>query len=262
MSSPAPHLLGLPREIRDIIYGYLYHDIELDWGYSITPFPADAHYFQKVRFENLPLPNVHLSCSRLHEEYRQAKHLQTPSLTIFTTASGILPTQPTNPTNHVRVVEILRNIRHVDFVLGNTDLIPLADSWRSVTDLSIPINLIAPKLNSIKVSTQPMLCRSSPRGALEGPGLPESVPSWGRSSPKELAEELAGRFKLDAQRAFWHAARGDADTSVGAGAIVGDGRLVVGEWLFTRSTASLRSLPAVLGVNSAGLSFDSRAHAV
>ncbi|KAJ8112735.1 hypothetical protein OPT61_g4966 [Boeremia exigua] len=59
--SPAPHLLTLPREIRDEIYGYLHQRLE----------PKSMQVFQ-VTVSNAPLLPVLLTHSRLHEEYLQA----------------------------------------------------------------------------------------------------------------------------------------------------------------------------------------------
>jgi hypothetical protein len=64
-----PTLLGLHRELRNIICGYLHQEIETDWPW---PKGSSSVYSAKITFKNAPLPSLLLVHSQLHAEYVEA----------------------------------------------------------------------------------------------------------------------------------------------------------------------------------------------
>ena len=68
MASPTitPHLLSIPREIRDQIYGYLHHDLELR---TIERLGASQIF---VSLTNVPYTNVFCAHPRLNVEYHES----------------------------------------------------------------------------------------------------------------------------------------------------------------------------------------------
>src|SRR5690242_14218221 len=73
MASSTCRLLALPREIRNIIYSYLHHDITVDWGYKHSSFPIGGHLAVPIFLYNAPLLTLLRTCKLLFEEYRQAE---------------------------------------------------------------------------------------------------------------------------------------------------------------------------------------------
>jgi hypothetical protein len=69
MASAAPHLLPIPREIRDEIYEYFSHEVVIERGWELT---SHNGIFKRERFANAPVVSVLLSHSRLHDEYIQS----------------------------------------------------------------------------------------------------------------------------------------------------------------------------------------------
>jgi hypothetical protein len=68
-----PSLLDLPRELRDILYGYLHQEIETEWPWSTyTGCPG------KLTFKNAPLPSLLFVHSQLHAEYLEADCFRKP----------------------------------------------------------------------------------------------------------------------------------------------------------------------------------------
>jgi hypothetical protein len=63
------HLLRLPRELRDQIYGYLYHDVTFEWKWKVT---KRGRALFDVTIRDAPRLSVILVCSRLHEEILQS----------------------------------------------------------------------------------------------------------------------------------------------------------------------------------------------
>jgi hypothetical protein len=66
MATNPPHLLTLPREIRNQIYSYLHKEVEVD--NERRPSILDVH----VRLENAPYAALLLTNSQLYHEYREA----------------------------------------------------------------------------------------------------------------------------------------------------------------------------------------------
>ena len=66
LPSPAPHLLILPREVRNLIYEYLTREVELRGIAKFGDFPVI------VALHNAPYINILLTHSRLHDEYKDS----------------------------------------------------------------------------------------------------------------------------------------------------------------------------------------------
>jgi hypothetical protein len=66
------HLLTLPREIRNEIYGYLTKEIKFDWVWE-HEFDSDGPYMATVLIEDVPICAILLTHSRLCEEYLEAR---------------------------------------------------------------------------------------------------------------------------------------------------------------------------------------------
>jgi hypothetical protein len=73
--SSQPRLLTLPREVRNLIYGYLTREVELRGIDKIGDKPTI------VTIGNAPYVNVLLTHSRLHEEYKESSRFSQVSAT-------------------------------------------------------------------------------------------------------------------------------------------------------------------------------------
>jgi hypothetical protein len=62
-----PHILTIPREIRDLIYSYLHHPVSVGWKVD-RPEVCCA----MIEVQKAPFPNVLLTCSRFKEEYLES----------------------------------------------------------------------------------------------------------------------------------------------------------------------------------------------
>tara|TARA_R110002003_G_scaffold149_4_gene13524 strand:+ start:2367 stop:3107 length:741 start_codon:yes stop_codon:yes gene_type:complete len=62
------HLLHLPRELRNHIYCYLYHDIEFEWRWNYWPL-SGADGIAAVCLEDAHYLTLLLTCRQIHNEY-------------------------------------------------------------------------------------------------------------------------------------------------------------------------------------------------
>jgi hypothetical protein len=76
------HLLTLPREIRNEIYGYLTKEIKFDWVWE-QEFDSDGPYTATVLIEDVPICAILLTHSRLCEEYLEARCFKELHATTF-----------------------------------------------------------------------------------------------------------------------------------------------------------------------------------
>jgi hypothetical protein len=83
MASTKPHLLTIPREIRDKIYGYLHHQIKTCWAWREIQSQPDCWDTAVLIVHNAPLLDVLLTHSRLRDEYLESACFRVPSLTIL-----------------------------------------------------------------------------------------------------------------------------------------------------------------------------------
>tara|TARA_R110002003_G_scaffold149_4_gene13523 strand:+ start:1242 stop:2108 length:867 start_codon:yes stop_codon:yes gene_type:complete len=156
-----PDLLNLPREIRGLIYGYLTHDIVLDWGYRIFPFPLGGHSAVQIRVPDAPILNVLLSCTQIYDEYSQARHFKLPSISIDLSEDCMWRLMEGEPTNQARVFKVLERIGHVEFLVDSVacfgdaaDAENLQELFVSAEALTQAISVFAPKLRTIKMGVQ------------------------------------------------------------------------------------------------------------
>lgn len=116
MSSSGLHFLTLPREIRNIIYDYLTQQVELDWGYELAPFPVGGHVAAKLVIPDAPLPSMLRVCSRVYEEYRQAKCFRRLTIKIDARRKSRSHLLENMDTNRARVASILEHAWCVQIV--------------------------------------------------------------------------------------------------------------------------------------------------
>jgi hypothetical protein len=233
MSSSPPHLLTLPREVRDIIYHYLTQDIDLDWGYKILPFPLGGHYAVKLRLRNAPLPNVLLSCTRIYDEYSQASCFRKPSVTINVGKHHSLTLRESEPTNQKRAFEVLRRVQHCDFRVDGTDRSVPEALWTTIDQLSQAVSVLAPNLETIKVVSRP---KFHERIGNDPDELEMMYISDGAfATPVKLSPlVLAGRLLLHGQQAFWNQQVNPHTLLHEREAGTGPGNVLAGEWYFVR----------------------------
>jgi hypothetical protein len=86
----SPNLLTLPREVRNIVYGYLSHKLEFEWRWAINeehnnPVGSPLYDVANVRFENVPEPGVLSAHSRLRAEYLEEDAFHNKQLTMSIT---------------------------------------------------------------------------------------------------------------------------------------------------------------------------------
>jgi hypothetical protein len=146
-------LLSLPREIRNMIYGYLSRELVIDWGYQPSPFPLGGHAAARLHVREAPLCNVLLSCAQIYHEYRQDKRFTNPSLEVNVEEDVLMHLREGTSTNHLRACKVLEQIVQVDLILYSTA------TWYSefddITDaldvLEPRIALLAPRLQTMRL---------------------------------------------------------------------------------------------------------------
>jgi hypothetical protein len=144
----SPTLLSLPREIRNIIYEYVSHELVIDWGYRPAPFPLGGHALARLRVREAPLLSVLLSCAQIYNEYSQDKRFTDPCLEINIANDVLLRLREGQSTNHLRACKVLERIVRVDFFLH------LTTTWsKQVVALDVlepSVVLLAPRLHTVE----------------------------------------------------------------------------------------------------------------
>lgn len=109
MNSKAPHLLNLPREIRNIIYGYLHHVVYLQAVF----LPA-----ARLRLDNAPYVDVLCTHSTLRAEYQDADCFRMLSATFTSERFNDLVEFPHNSPDQQRAsTKALAKVKHLNLVL-------------------------------------------------------------------------------------------------------------------------------------------------
>jgi len=230
MSSPSPHLLTLPREIRDLIFSYLVKDIDLDWGYMIFAFPIGGHNAVHVRYHDAPLLNVLLSCTQVYDEYSQGSCFKKPAASINVGKHSMQHLLENEPTNQARAMSVLRRTRHIDFHIDSADLSGSNVMWTTIDQLSRAVSVVAPNLETISVVTRPLNSQSSSYQFQEvGNMLDRNGTSVGASPPL-----LAGELLLHGQPAFWNRDSDHRNFCSGCRTDERPGNPMAGEWHFVR----------------------------
>jgi hypothetical protein len=220
-------LLTLPREIRNIIYTHLAHDITLDWGYCMFPFPIGGHRAVRLQVYDAPLPDVLLTCAQIYHEYRQDKRFETPSITINVSEDCTWRLLEGEPTNQARAFKVLGHVHRLEFSIDSTKGENGMLLWQSIDELSQAIGVLAPKLEIIRVVARPL----TPHTSLEADMASEDA----AISPPVLA----GCLLSYGQQAYWN---NSADLlqffEAGHWVLPHHSATLTGEWLFTRGKGS------------------------
>lgn len=148
-----PTLLSLPREIRNIIYGYLSKELVIDWGYQPSPFPLGGHALARLHIREAPLRSVLLSCAQIYHEYSQDKRFTDPSLEIHPFNDVFLRLQEGQSTNHVRACKVLDRIVRVDLFLyaKMTWCQEIIEVDNALEVLEPTIAMLAPRLHTMRL---------------------------------------------------------------------------------------------------------------
>jgi hypothetical protein len=126
MASTVPNLLTLPRELRDLIYSYLTHDIAVTVSYDSSDLPlvrSDRAF--AVHVTDAPVPSVLRVHSRLHDEYQEAPCFSRPfRATIYidgTLGSVYMPTPSLPEISTSRADALLCKANHVNIIIDCGD---------------------------------------------------------------------------------------------------------------------------------------------
>jgi hypothetical protein len=150
------NILALPREIRDIIYTNLTHDININWGYRTSSFPIGGHIAVRIKLRNAPIPAVLLTCTQIYHEYRENKRFKRPSVAVSVGTDCTWHLLECERTNQVQVSRVLENIQQLDILVDSAKEECGQSLGLLVDELSRAIALLAPKLETIRVIAQPL----------------------------------------------------------------------------------------------------------
>lgn len=201
MSSPT--FLNLPREVRNIVYSYLTHDIAIDWGYKMFPFPIGGHAAVKLHVKDAPFLDVLLVCSQVYHEYRQEKRHGRPDLAIEVSPGRTGRILEGQPTNQGRVFKILAHAHHLAFLYWGMGEERVKEAWDDIEQLSRAVAMLAPNLRTVRVVEMTF------QGGLSrievGPISTTPDPISSGTSPNELHRvALATSLVTHGQLAFWN----------------------------------------------------------
>jgi hypothetical protein len=146
----SPTILSLPREIRNIIYDYLSHELVIDWGYRPSPFPLGGHALARLRVREAPLPNVLLSCAQIYHEYSQDVRFTDPLLEINVAEDVSSRLREGQSTNHLHACKVLGRIVRVDFFLYVT--MTWSKQMIALDVLEPTIVQLAPRLHTVETA--------------------------------------------------------------------------------------------------------------
>jgi len=153
MTSSRPHLLTLPREVRNIIYSHMYQPINFDWSYKILPFPQDGSYTVPCQVRRAPLLSVLLSCTQIHDEYSQSALVQSMTIALDVGRGLIKHRNESDPNGKTHAKDIVRRTRHVELHMDTTDINCDVDSWSTIGGFVRIIHQLAPKLRTVEVNS-------------------------------------------------------------------------------------------------------------
>jgi hypothetical protein len=226
--------LNLPREVRNIVYSYLSHDIAIDWGYKMFSFPIGGHAAVKLQITNAPFPEVLLVCSQVYHEYRQEKRHGRPCLTIDVSPGRTWRMLEGQPTNQGRVFKILSRVSHLSFHYTSTSYHEVTLAWETIEQLSGAMAVLAPDLRTIRVAKIPLQGHILSYDAERLSSRQDAIPF--RLLPNELHYiGLATSLVTYGQLAFWND-RLDLvnSTTTGCQLLAYKDGEEVGEWHYTR----------------------------
>ncbi|KAH5309709.1 hypothetical protein HBI23_154700 [Parastagonospora nodorum] len=226
----ATTFLNLPREIRNIVYSYLTHDISIDWGYKTFPFPIGGHAAVKLHVKDAPFPDVLLVCSQVYHEYRQEKRHGVPCLAINVSPGRTGRILEGQPTNQGRVFKILSHANHLAFLYWGMGEDRVKEAWDNIEQLSGAVAMLAPDLRTVRVieiTFQNGLSRDNAEPIATTPGPISSGASLNELYRAALGTSLVTHGQL----AFWNDRIESATARQDLVYRQGDG---VTEWRYTR----------------------------
>ncbi|KAG9189433.1 hypothetical protein G6011_06301 [Alternaria panax] len=158
-----PHLLTIPRELRNNIYKYLYDEVSLWWDWSNGQDFAKGHIVNQVavRFHNAPCSSIIRAHSRLCDEYIKSAPMQDFSATIEVYPSVYANVSTDKDIDHEalakRVAGAFESLRKITVILTYIDAlsdsyVPGAEMWASIKRLIGVIKSKAPHLSMVRVA--------------------------------------------------------------------------------------------------------------
>lgn len=191
-SEPKPHLLTLPREIRNIIYTHLFHSISFDWGYQARKFPIGGHRKVQICVPNAPFVNFMLSCQQIYQEYCQDRRFRNFAVTIDTanTISSLL--LENEETNQNRTEQIFKRAQRVEILVDET---VVARGWGLVQLIGKLVAGIASRLEMMSVRAE--LAPKAVEYVIDAAHARRAPPA--RAPPVVLPEKVL----LDGEAVFW-----------------------------------------------------------
>jgi hypothetical protein len=143
MASITPHLLSLPREIRDEIYSYLHHELELES--PLYTAGVNEYIVTKIRILNAPFLGVLLAHSRLRDEYQKADCF----LHLTATFQANYNPTPLGPrSTNARTRAALSNTKHVTITMCASER---SETHRWSAKIIDTLTNISPDLRSLCV---------------------------------------------------------------------------------------------------------------
>lgn len=145
MSSSIQHILGLPREIRNIIYEYL--DQPLEFGLSLN-VSRKRKVLVKAHLSNAPLLSVLLVCTRFRDEYLEASCFRATSATLDWRART--RRTPESLSEGVCYDRALAFVRDATINVGAKSLPDM--EWQTIGKVASCLKDKAPLLSSVQVA--------------------------------------------------------------------------------------------------------------
>jgi hypothetical protein len=146
-------LLILPREIRDMIYEYLYHEIRYNW-----PWSRDNH-MEEISFDvvdmnlkNVPLFNVLFVNKQVHDEYKENLKSRHFSATIATKPFPKQFALRRRVHDKARAETALSHLHEANLLILNH--FPEHEFWSIAARLTKYFVSKAPKLQTIQIGTK------------------------------------------------------------------------------------------------------------
>jgi hypothetical protein len=178
MSTSPPHLLNLPREIRNCIYHYLSQEIDFNWRWNHWPLSGNEG-ISKVCLKDAPMLSVLLTSHRLYDEYLESEHFKNTAITIDLAGDS-------------RDHKDTRGITFEDQILSRITLVNILvdmgririserQRWMNIFLLGRALTIFSPKLATLEIRAQ------NSEDLLEG--LPK------RPQPYAMLDGHCGHFK-------------------------------------------------------------------
>jgi hypothetical protein len=239
MASAKPHLLTLPREIRDLIYTYLSHDVVFEWGYRTFSFPIGGSHATTVQVHGIPSLSALLTCTRMSEEYSAAPSFMNVSLSLTAGTDSQRCLREDAATNQDRALDLFSHIQHVNFRIDILDQPISQRVWLWIHVLTAMVSEIAPELTTVRVAMQHVRHMGSQVGKPCSGGILGSPLPTGERTSGYTAVALGGMRSRGGYQVYWNRALDTTAMSLAGNWNDAVGRLVSvqldvtrQEWLF------------------------------